>query len=89
MLTGPVAAIGLLFLVPFISGTGEKSHRRRPISVIILLMAFMIIGILIYLGTYSPWSPDMGAWSGAPVPTQYVKGPKRTSRRQSCAGRFW
>ena len=41
MLTGPVAAIGLLFLVPFISGTGEKSTARRPITVMILVLTFM------------------------------------------------
>ena len=74
MLTGPVAAIALLFLVPFISGTGEKSYRRRPISVMILVLTFMSIGILIYLGTYSPWSPHMEAWSGTPTPANYVKG---------------
>jgi ubiquinol-cytochrome c reductase cytochrome b subunit len=74
MLTGPVVAIALLFAVPFISGTGEKSYRGRPFSVIILLLTFMTIGILIYLGTYSPWSPHMEAWSDAPTPVDYVKG---------------
>jgi ubiquinol-cytochrome c reductase cytochrome b subunit len=74
MLTGPVFAIALLFAIPFISGTGEKSFRRRPISVILLLITFMTIGILIYLGIYSPWSPHMEAWSGAPTPVQYVTG---------------
>jgi ubiquinol-cytochrome c reductase cytochrome b subunit len=74
MLTGPVVAIGLLFAIPFISGTGEKSYRRRPFAVIILVLTFMTIGILIYLGTYSPWSPHMEAWSEAPTPIEYVKG---------------
>jgi ubiquinol-cytochrome c reductase cytochrome b subunit len=74
MLTGPVVAIGLLFLVPFLSGTGEKSYRRRPVTVMILLLSFMTIGILIYEGTYSPWSPHMEAWSGVPTPVEYVKG---------------
>jgi len=74
MLTGPVAAIGLLFLVPFISGTGEKSPLRRPITVMILVLTFMAIGILIYLGTFSPWSPHMEAWSGTPTPVDDVRG---------------
>ena len=39
MLTGPVAVIGLLFAVPFISGTGEKSWERRPMSVVIVILA--------------------------------------------------
>jgi ubiquinol-cytochrome c reductase cytochrome b subunit len=74
MLTGPVVAIALLFAIPFVSGTGEKSFRRRPMSVILLVMTFMAIGILIYLGTYSPWSPHMEAWSGTPTPVDYVRG---------------
>ena len=75
MLTGPVAAIGLLFLVPFISGAeGEKSPLRRPITVMILVLTFMAIGILIYLGTFSPWSPHMEAWSGTPTPVDDVRG---------------
>ena len=74
MLTGPVVAIGLLFLVPFLSGTGEKSPLRRPVTVMILVLTFMAIGILIYLGTFSPWSPHMEAWSGTQTPIEYVKG---------------
>lgn len=74
MLTGPVVAIGLLFALPFFSGTGEKSYRRRPVSVIIVLLTFLTIGSLTWLGMYSPWSPVMSAWSGAPTPAAYVKG---------------
>src|SRR6266404_5449473 len=32
ILTVPVIAIGLLIALPFISGTGEKSARRRPVA---------------------------------------------------------
>ena len=74
MLTGPPVAIGLLFLLPFISGTGEKSFRRRPISVVILILIFTTVGTLTWLGTFSPWSPQMEAWSGTPTPIEYVKG---------------
>jgi ubiquinol-cytochrome c reductase cytochrome b subunit len=74
MLVGPVVAIGLLFAIPFISGTGEKSFWRRPFSAMILVLTFMTIGILIYLGTFSPWSPQMEAWSGTATPVEYVKG---------------
>ncbi|MGA7619238.1 cytochrome b N-terminal domain-containing protein [Candidatus Binatus sp.] len=74
MLTGPVAVIGLLFALPFISGTGEKSWRRRPFSVVIVILAVTIIGTLTWLGTFSPWSPVMDAWSAAPTPVDYVKG---------------
>ncbi len=74
MLTGPPAAIAVLFVLPFISGTGEKSYRNRPISVVIVIMVFVAVGTLTWLGTFSPWSPVMDAWSSAPIPVAYVKG---------------
>ncbi|MFZ2064064.1 MAG: c-type cytochrome, partial [Candidatus Binatus sp.] len=74
MLTGPVAVIGLIFALPFISPTGEKSWRRRPISVVIVILVVTTIATLTWLGTFSPWSPVMDAWSAAPTPIDYVKG---------------
>ena len=74
MLTGPVAVIGLIFAVPFISPTGEKSWRRRPVSVVIVILIVMTIATLTWLGTFSPWSPEMDAWSATPTPIDYVKG---------------
>src|SRR5215470_11404149 len=74
MLTGPLLALGLLFVLPFISGTGEKSWRRRPFSVVIVILVVTTIGSLTWLGTFSPWSPHMNAWSAVPTPIEYVKG---------------
>jgi len=74
LLTAPVVIIGVLFALPFISGTGEKSARRRPGSVLTVIIIFLALGTLIYLGTYSPWSPVMNAWSANPTPVEYVKG---------------
>src|SRR5690242_20347316 len=74
ILTAPVVIIGVLFALPFISGTGEKSARRRPGAVLSVIVIFLALGTLIYLGTYSPWSPVMNAWSANPTPVQYVKG---------------
>jgi ubiquinol-cytochrome c reductase cytochrome b subunit len=74
MLTGPVAVIGLIFALPFISPTGEKSWWRRPFSVVIVILVVTTIGTLTWLGTFSPWSPVMDAWSAAPTPIDYVKG---------------
>src|SRR5262245_45065645 len=37
LLIGPAVVIGLLLLLPFISGEGEKSWRRRPIAVLTVL----------------------------------------------------
>ena len=69
----PPAAIGVLLMLPFVSGTGEKSYRMRPVSVVIVMLALTIIGTLTWLGTFSPWSPVMDAWSSAPVPVAYLK----------------
>jgi ubiquinol-cytochrome c reductase cytochrome b subunit len=74
ILTVPVIAIALLFALPFISGTGEKSARRRPVAVLSVIIIFLALGTFNYLGTYSPWSPQMSAWSGDATPVKYVKG---------------
>ncbi len=74
ILTVPVIAIGFLFALPFISGTGEKSARRRPVAVLSVIVIFLALGTFNYLGTYAPWSPKMSAWSGETTPFKYVKG---------------
>ncbi len=74
LLMAPVIGIAFLFALPFISGTGEKSYRRRPVAVLSVITIFLTIGILTYLGTYSPWSPKMDAWTSAPLPEKYIKG---------------
>jgi len=74
LLSAPVVGVVLLFAIPFISNTGEKSPRRRPVAVLGVLLVFLTLGTLTQLGTYAPWSPHMEAWSGAPTPVQYVKG---------------
>ena len=74
ILTGPVVGIIALLALPFISGTGEKSWRRRPMSVIGIVIVFLTLWTLTWLGLSSPWSPHMEAWSGAPVPVEYVRG---------------
>src|SRR6202166_790546 len=38
LLIGPVVVIGFLVLLPFLSGEGEKSWRRRPIAVLTVLL---------------------------------------------------
>jgi ubiquinol-cytochrome c reductase cytochrome b subunit len=69
----PPVLIGLLIAVPFLSNTGEKSARRRPIAVLVVLSVFLVLATLNYLGTFSPWSPKMTAWSGEATPLKYVK----------------
>jgi ubiquinol-cytochrome c reductase cytochrome b subunit len=74
LLVGPVVAIGLLLALPFLSGTGEKSWRRRPVAVVSVVLILLTVGTLAGLGITSPWSPVMDAWSGLPVPEAYVRG---------------
>jgi ubiquinol-cytochrome c reductase cytochrome b subunit len=81
LLTAPLAGIALIVLLPFFSGTGEKSYRRRPFSVLIVVTALLTVSVLGYLGTYSPWSPKMEAWSATPVPFRYVQGRTPLERR--------
>src|SRR5208282_1918917 len=47
LLIGPVLAILALILLPFLSGEGEKSWKRRPIAVLTVLL------IAITLGTFT------------------------------------
>ena len=74
LLTAPVVGILILFALPFVAGTGEKSARRRPIAVLVVLVAFLALGVLAWMGTRSPWSPKMEAWSSLPTPDSYLKG---------------
>jgi ubiquinol-cytochrome c reductase cytochrome b subunit len=74
LLVAPVIGLAILILLPFYSGTGEKSYRRRPMAVVIVLLCFLTVGLLAYSGTFSPWSPHMEAWSNVATPAAYVKG---------------
>jgi len=74
VLVGPLVVIAILVSLPFLSGTGEKSWRRRPFAVIFTIMAFLIFVSLTWLGLSSPWSPVMDAWTSDPTPPAYVKG---------------
>jgi ubiquinol-cytochrome c reductase cytochrome b subunit len=74
LLIGPVIIIGFLILLPFISGEGEKSWKRRPIAVVTLLVVAVALGTFTKLATYSPWSPIMDGWSGDPVPINFLNG---------------
>lgn len=81
LLIGPVVVIIGLLLLPFLSGEGEKSWRRRPIAVLTLMLTAIALGTLTHLADYAPWSPHMNAWSGAPVPPQFVRGTTALERQ--------
>jgi len=74
LIIGPVVVIGFLILLPFLSGEGEKSWRRRPAAVVTLLLVAVSLAVFTHLATYSPWSPIMDAWSGEPLPVSYLNG---------------
>jgi len=73
LLIGPVIGILVLLALPFVAGEGEKSWRRRPIAVLVILLAAVSLGTLTQLGEHTPWSPVMDAWSSQPIPVQYLK----------------
>jgi ubiquinol-cytochrome c reductase cytochrome b subunit len=81
LLIGPAIGIVVLLALPFVAGEGEKSWKRRPIAVLVILLAAVALGTLTHLGTYTPWSPIMDAWSSLPIPSQYLRGRTALERR--------
>jgi ubiquinol-cytochrome c reductase cytochrome b subunit len=81
LLIGPVVAILALLLLPFLSGEGEKSWRRRPIAVLTVSLIAVTLGTFTRLAGLAPWSPHMNAWSGDPVPTRFLHGTTALQRQ--------
>ena len=81
LLIGPVVAIAALLLLPFLSGEGEKSWRRRPIAVLTVLLIAVTLGTFTHLAGFTPWSPHMNAWSGDPVPHKFLHGTTALERQ--------
>jgi ubiquinol-cytochrome c reductase cytochrome b subunit len=79
MLVFPVILIVVLFLVPFVSNRGERAPSRRPAAVLGVAVLFTVLATLTYQGATAPWSPQMSAWSGEPIPEDIVK--KSTPRQ--------
>ncbi len=73
MLVAPVIGIGVMVALPFVAGVGEKSWWRRPAAVFTLMFLAVCWAGFTKLGTYTPWSPHMEAWSGAVVPASYLE----------------
>jgi ubiquinol-cytochrome c reductase cytochrome b subunit len=74
LLIAPVVIIGAMLLLPLVAGEGEKHWSRRPVAVLMLSVIAVALGIFTQLGTRTPWSPVMDAWSSAAVPVQYLQG---------------
>jgi len=73
ILIAPVVGVVILIALPLVAGVGEKSWWRRPVAVSSVMFIAICWGVFTHLGTYTPWSPNMNAWSGAPVPAQYLE----------------
>ena len=73
LLIGPVVGILGLLLLPFIFGEGEKSWRRRPLAVLTILLVAVALGTFTRLAQRTPWSPVMDAWSGIPIPSEFLQ----------------
>jgi len=67
-------ALGIIFLLalPLFAGEGEKHWKRRPIAVLSITVLAVAFAVCQHLGTYTPWSPQMQAWSGDTLPVRYV-----------------
>jgi ubiquinol-cytochrome c reductase cytochrome b subunit len=74
LLIVPVIVIGALLLLPLVAGEGEKHWSRRPVAVLMVALIAVTLGVFTRLGTYTPWSPIMDAWTSDPTPTQYLRG---------------
>jgi ubiquinol-cytochrome c reductase cytochrome b subunit len=81
LLIGPVIAILFLLLLPFLFGEGEKSWRRRPIAVLTILLVAVVLGTFTDLAGHAPWSPVMDAWSGDPIPQQFLQNRSALERQ--------
>jgi ubiquinol-cytochrome c reductase cytochrome b subunit len=72
MLVVPVLAIAGMLLLPLVAGEGERHWARRPVAVLSVSVIAVTLGIFTRLGTYTPWSPVMNAWTSDPVPVKYL-----------------
>lgn len=73
LLVVPALAIAFLLALPYFAGEGEKSWHRRPVAVLSLAVLAIGFAVCQHLGTYTPWSPKMDAWSADTMPVRYVR----------------
>jgi ubiquinol-cytochrome c reductase cytochrome b subunit len=88
LLIGPAVIILLLLLLPFLSGEGEKSWRRRPTAVLMILLLAVSLGTFTHLAEHAPWSPVMEAWSSEPIPSHLVRNLSALERQGALVFKF-
>ncbi len=72
ILVVPVLGIAGLLLLPLVAGEGERHWARRPTAVLMVSIIAVSLGIFTRLGTYTPWSPVMDAWTAYTIPAKYL-----------------
>ncbi|HTW61258.1 MAG TPA: cytochrome b N-terminal domain-containing protein [Terracidiphilus sp.] len=72
ILIAPILGIAVLLALPFYASEGEKSWHRRPVAVLLVSTIAVCFGVLTHLGTTTPWSPHMSAWSSDPLPADLL-----------------
>src|ERR1700722_16361655 len=72
MFIAPALGIGAMLLLPLVAGEGEKHWSRRPVAVLMLAVIAVTLGVFTRLGTYTPWSPVMDAWTRDVIPEAYL-----------------
>jgi ubiquinol-cytochrome c reductase cytochrome b subunit len=72
ILIAPIVGIAFLLAIPFYASEGEKSWHRRPVAVLAVSLIAVCWGVLTQLGTTTPWSPHMSAWSGDALPADLL-----------------
>ena len=61
-----------MLLLPVFASQGERDWARRPVAVVMVSVIAVSLGIFTRIGTYTPWSPMMNAWTSDPVPPNYL-----------------
>jgi ubiquinol-cytochrome c reductase cytochrome b subunit len=61
-----------MLLLPLVAGEGERHWSRRPVAVLMVAVIAVSLGIFTRLGTQTPWSPVMTAWTSDSVPPNYL-----------------
>src|ERR1017187_6767864 len=69
----PILVIGVMLLLPLVSGEGEKHWSRRPVAVLMVAVIAGSLGSFTRLAMYTPWSPVMNAWTSDPIPATDLK----------------
>jgi ubiquinol-cytochrome c reductase cytochrome b subunit len=73
MLVVPVLVIAGMLVLPLFASEGERHWTRRPVAVLMTSVIAVTLGIFTHLGTYTPWSPIMNAWTSEPISTMYLQ----------------